>query len=392
MKHDSTQSAVGAQLSKVTRLFSTVLAFASGTFFSQSQPVITAGDLFNQVGQYYRAYSNQFDPMDISGGTAYIVPGDLIGSAGPDQFWDFSTGPKEKVLRFDYVSPAGIEAAADFAAAKVAEKKTEELDGSVQWLFFEQVPGQGRKVYGFYADNPLFTPSNVFVPPILDFPDRITYGLEWTTSTTFENDLSINNADPTDPDGVGLFNIRQQTTLSSKFKADAYGTIVLPDSLGAFRQGLRINEEQTIDIAVDLGEGQFQHIETDYTRNYYWLMPGLGIVAQLNSTQNSSLAPDNFSRATAFLRMFETNKKASTGGNCNNPGSVTDLKIRLDGGSILLTWSKAECASQYRVEYTSNPAVAGSWTPLGVPTSNLRWLGENTAADQIRFYRVVSLK
>lgn len=353
------------------------------------QPAINSSDLFNQPGQYYRAYANRYNPLDITGGSAFVVPSNLIGSAGPNQFWDFSKGPTNRVFRFDYIVPTGLPEAVDFPAAAVAEKKTDESDGSVEYLFFTQIPAQGRKVYGFYGNTPNFTPSNVFLPPIVDFPDRIFYGQEWTTATTVVTEFNL--FDP-DPEEGGAFNLAAQLTFTSKFKVDAWGTIVLPDELGAFGEGLRVNEEVTIDVGVDLGEGTFDHLETDFTRNYYWMMPGYGIVAQLNSTQFSSPAPENFPRATAFLRLFETNKRITPGGGCIDPAPVTDLRIRVSAGNILLTWSRVECATQYRVEYATRHGTPGAWTTLGEPTTSTFWQGENTRGDTMRFYRVVSLK
>ena len=354
-----------------------------------SQVSISSGDMFNQIGLYYRAYANNYDPADPTGSTAFSVPSNLIGSAGPDQFWDFSSGPTNKVFRFDYVAVGPAEEA-DFPGAKIAEQMADEADGAPQWLFFEQVPGEGRRVYGFYAENAFFTPQNVFNPPVVDFPDVISYGQEWTASTSYDSSLAV--SDP-DPEEGGIFDLGQRITQTSKFKADAYGTIVLPDTLGAFGPGLRINEEVTYDIAIDFGEGVYEHIETDFTRNYYWLMPGRGIVAQLNSTQASTPPPENFTRAVAFLRMFETNKDPTpSGGGCTDPQPVTDLRIRTSGNAILLTWTKAPCAAQYRVEYSTNPNGPSSWTALGNPIPGTVWQGENLAGGSMRFYRVVSLK
>jgi hypothetical protein len=370
-----------------------LLAVASSvSVVSQAQVSISANDLFNRVGLYYRAYANRYDPTDTSGSTAYTVPSGLIGSPGPDQFWDFSTGPTNKVFRFDYVDPAGLTEAADFPDAKVAEQMTDETDGEAkQYLFFTQVPGVGRTVYGFYAENPLFTPSNVFDPPIVDFPDTINYGMEWTTSMTYENTLNV--GDPSDPeDPSGTFEVAQQITQSSSLKADAYGTILLPDKAGTFGPGLRITEDVTVDAAVDFGDGGFEHVETDYYRNLYWVMPGHGIVAQITSTQSSSPPPDHFTRAVAFIRLFESNMtNAPSGGGCTGPQAVTDLRIRISNSVILLTWSKAPCANQYKVEYSDDPANATSWKALGDPTANAFWQGENTAGGSERFYRVISL-
>lgn len=382
---------VAGSRSKTIRNSLFLMATLAASAVGHAQVKVTLSDLFTQPGLYYRAYANNFNSSDITGSTAYIVPSNLIGSAGPDQFWDFSKGPNDKVFRFDYTSTEGMSLAAEFPFAKMVERKTEEGKGSPEYLFFEAIPGMGRKVYGYYAENPFFSPVNVFIPPIVDFPDPITYGAEWTTSTVYENELSLN--DP-DPEGGGLFEISQRITASSHFNVDAHGTIVLPDEIGVFAQGLRINEDVTYDFEIDFGDGQYEHVETDYTRNYYWVMPGYGIVAQLNSTQNSAPPPEKFTRATAFLRLFETNKKiSSTGGSgCNAPLPVTDVRIRVSSGVILLTWSKVECASQYSVQYTSTPMAADSWKSLGDPTQNAMWLGENIRNGPARFYRVVSIK
>jgi hypothetical protein len=346
-------------------------------------PTITAADMFSEPGLFARVYSNPFDAMSI-GSPSYAV-NNVMGSAGPDQFWDFSKGPTDKIYRFDYLAPAGIVEAEDFPQATIVERKTDEANGKTEYLFFEQVPGVGRRVYGFYADTFLFTPSNLFIPPIVDFPDHISYGLEWSTSTLFYK--SVAGVDPEE----GGFDIGLRTTISSTFKVDAHGTIVLPNEIGAFGPGLRINEAVTIDIAFDDGDGSYQHIETNFARNYYWLMPGRGIVAQLASTQSSAPPPDNFARATQFWRMFETNKKPSVTPGCTTPEPVTDLKIRINGDQVLLTWSRANCALAYRVEYSSNPSEPSSWKELGTFTTQFHLL-DGSRTDESRFYRIVSLR
>jgi hypothetical protein len=188
-------------------------------------------------------------------------------------------------------------------------------------------------------------------------------------------------------DGEIIESIPAQITFSSTFTVDAWGIVDLPE-LG-FGDALRVSEEQTISVAVDLeGQGQYEHIEDDYTRNYYWLQPGRGIVAQLNSLQSSSPPPEKFDRATAFVRMFKTNKKLVAG--CSDPSPVNDLKLSINDGKVLLKWTKPQCAKQFRVEYTSNPT--GTWTQLGSLTSNGFMLDETAKQDPVRFYRIISLR
>ncbi len=375
---------------RITSLASIGAAFlcATGVY---AQPKITSADFFGQTNLYYRAYSYAFDPAD-PGSVPFKVPSTLIGDSGPGQLWDFSQGPTDEVLRFDYLSPVGMDQSADFPSAKLVEQETVEGGTSTpQLLFYDLVPGTGRTVYGFYAENSLFTPTSVFVPPIVDFPDPITYGLEWSTSTTYQNTLTLG-----DPSGDGTSSAGQKVDVSSNLKADAYGTIILTDALGvSFAQGLRVAEAVTYDVTVDLGGGDNFH-ETDYVRNYYWFVPGYGMVAQLNSTQGTTPVSTNFMNATAFVRMFETNRKIvidpGGGGGCTDPAPADNFRLRLANGVILLTWSKADCATQYIVQYTTTPAVTASWKPLGIATSNLSWQGENTTNGPARFYRVVSMK
>jgi hypothetical protein len=345
---------------------------------ARAQVTITAADMFNEAGLSYSAYANKFDPHDPS--TSFSV-GNLMGAGGGPQLWDFTTGPTDQIFQYDYLAPTGIAEASDFPQAKIAERRTITQNGEVNWLFFEQVPGVGRKVYGFY--DPKFSaemPSSPFSTPIVDFPAQINYKDTWTTSATFATIINV-----VDPEVMAGFPAR--ITFSSTFTVDAFGVVDLPE-LG-FGDALRINEEETIAIAIDLdGQGQFQNIETDFTRNYYWLSSGRGIVAQMNSIQSSTPPAANFDRATAFVRMFKTNKKAVAG--CSDAGQVTDLKISVSNGKILLKWTKTQCAKQYRVEYSTSASPTATWKALGDPTANTFMLDD--AGDQLRFYRVVSLR
>lgn len=360
------------------------------------QVTITADDMFTKPGEYYIAYSNDFDPTSLLP-TPFPVPSNVIGSAGPNQVWDFSKGPTNVRYRFDYLPPAdvGEEISGSFSSAKVVERKTNEDSGNSEFLFFEQVAGLGRRVYGFYAENPLFDPANVFEPPIVDFPAQIRFGDEWSTSTTWYNSIGgITPPDPEDPDdGGGGFSLAARNTHTSTLKADAWGTIVLPDELGGFGQGLRITESVTIDVAIGNDTGGYDHLETNYARNYYWFMPGRGMVAALASTHTTTPTPENFTTATQFWRMFETNKKPTVvDPTCTTPGSVKDLRIRFSGGQVLLTWGQADCASQYQVQYSTNVFDQASWKPLGNTVTSQLVVLDATNNDVQRFYRVVSMK
>jgi hypothetical protein len=349
-------------------------------------PIIRSVDMFYKVGEYYRAYANDFDPQDA--GSRYSVPPGLIQPAGENLLWDFSVGPTEVVHRFDYVDPTGLWEALEFPQANVAEHKTVEGTGIEAWLFFEQVTGEGRRVYGFYDEVfAPYTPVGVFVPePIIDFPENIRYDQPpWFTDMTVYSTIAYS-----DPEASAIFPVKLD--FHSKFTADAWGTALLP-GVGLVPV-LRINEEQSVDISIDVAidpaeEGSYTYFETDYLRNYYWLSPGRGIVAQLNSTQGSFLPDAEFSSASVFLRMFETNKEAEpidTG-----VKSVENLEVIVSNGLVLIRWSEASNATGYQVEYSIGGLGSDDWQPLGGQTTAKQVLDPNGLGTGARFYRVVSL-
>jgi hypothetical protein len=351
---------------------------ASPTLISgQQAPVIRLSDLHTEAGLYYKAYANDYQPL--SPATSYSV-GNQMGSAGPDRFWNFSEGPTDRILRFDYLSPTGIPEAADFPLATVVERKSVENAGEIEWLFFEAVPGVGRRVHGFHSEQfSPGSPSTPFSQPIVDFPDGIRYQDTWTTSFSTESEFPS-----LDPEWTVGFPM--QVIWSSQFTADAWGVVQLP-RLGLV-DALRINEELTLDIAADLGDG-YQHIVTEYVRNYYWLSPGRGLVAQIGSTQGSTMPPENFSLATAFVRMFETNKKPGSTGTAPQP--VNDLRVTVSNERVLIQWQKAPNASRYRVEASAGDLGSAEWVPLVEETANDYFFDPVGPTQQARFYRVVSL-
>lgn len=355
------------------------LCVATGLANGQEAPIIRLNDLHIEPGLYYRAHANAYNPL--LPGTSHPV-GNRMGTAGPDRFWDFSQGPTDRTLRFDYINAAGVPEAADFPQATIVERKVVEGTSDIEWLMFEPVPGIGRKIYGFYSDA--FSPGMPSIPfsqPIVDFPDGIRYGDTWTTSFTTES--MFPSLDP-----EWNLNFMILTTWDSKFTADAWGVVLLPN-LGLV-DALRINEELTVDISADLGFGDgYFHVETDYIRNYYWLSPGRGIVAQISSTQGTTMPPENFDRATAFVRMFETNKKPGSIG--TEPQPVNNLRLTVSNDRVLIQWQKAPNASRYRVEYSAGGLGQDDWIPLIHETANDYFFDPSGPQHQTRFYRVVSL-
>lgn len=357
-----------------------VMLAASSVARAQGAVTITADDMFNTIGQWYRAYANQ-------NGNDVVVAGRL-GTTGGPQVWDFTSGPKEDVYRYDYVSVGDGGNGSGFANAKVAERTTFESDGTKTWLYFEQVPGLGRRIYGTHTEikSPL-QPTAPFKFPIVDFPDTIRYKDTWATATSWEAIIFTidTGPDPDDPDDLGgSLDIPALINYSSTATADAFGIINLP-GIG-FGEGLRVNYLTTLEVQVDLGDG-FQTVATEYIRTYYWLMEDRGIAVQIASKQETQLPAENFTTAASFVRMFETNHTAGD----RPPDGVTGLKVTFGKDRVLLNWDRFGSAKTYRVEYTGNLSDKNSWKVLGTPVADNFMFDITITSDQARFYRVVGL-
>jgi hypothetical protein len=342
-------------------VFGMVILSAS---LAHGQVIITSQDMFNAIGQYYRVYAN-------ANGTSTDVTG-LAGNPGGPQTWDFTTGPQTTTYRFDYVNINDGGNGTDFTQAKFAERQTDEsTSNAIAWLYLDQVPGVGRRNYGYV--NPGGDPTEgLFNPFIVDFPDPLKYQASWTAKTTY--DFTV----------LGVLPARINYTASAT--VDAFGTIILP-ILGS-SDCLRVNELDQYDTLVDMDlTGNYQPLETDYVRSYYFFRPGHGIAAEIVSQQSTSTAPDNnFTQAAQFVRMFESSRSSST----NQPSTgIAGLKLTIAQGVPQLSWNSASNVTAYQVQYTSNLLGTISWQPLAT-TTNTSYLDSSITNSPLRFYRVAS--
>jgi hypothetical protein len=363
----------------------TSVALLAGALAVRAQVTITSADMFNQVGQYYRAYANN--------ATNTVTVTTLLGSTGGPQAWDLSTtdpssGLLDMIYRFDYLAATNTPNGADFVAAgaQLAEQKKDEAGVvATSWLYFTQDPTKGRLDYGFY--DPTFAPSqpeSLFTGTLQDFPAAIHYGDTWQGTTVF-NSIYTDTA-------LGLGDFPDQLTYTSTDKVDAYGVITLPN-LG-FLDCLRIHEVVEYDIAIDLGLGDgYQNAGTQYVLNYYWLAPGHGIAAQVTSTSptdGSKPADDLPGGAAAVLRMFQTNHSSTNAP--PPPTGIQGFKITLGKTGALLQWTTLSSVSSYRVDYTTKLASPMNWLPIQTNTANY-FIDAAPAGTNapVRYYRVVGL-
>jgi len=360
------------------------LAGIAGLLQAQEPITVTSFDMFNATGQYYRAYvATNVDNVST-----------LLGQSGGPRAWNFSQGPTNYTARFDYVAPSESGLDALFPEATLAERKTVEETGKTSWLFLKQEPGTGRINYGFH--DPDFSPdmpTSVFDPPIVDFPENITYGSSWSVSTEFLTsigapdigfDIGLGgtalNALPAPQDDFG---IPAKIIYSADSKADAYGYVTLP-KLG-FMECLRINELATYEIQIDFDfTGNYQTVGVYFVRSLYWLAKDRGIVAQVVSQQSGTPPSDAFSTAAVIMRQFENNHPEGS----RDPLPVADLQITPGQDQVMLHWTPPLNAASFRVESTESLGDPSSWTLVTTTTNNFLIV---PTEGPWRFFRIVSL-
>ena len=357
-----------------------------GLSSTHGQVVITSADMFTEEGLYYKVHSN---------GDAKVPAVDIIGSEGGPNFWDFTAGPKNEIVRFDYLEPSASIFADEFPGATILERARVEGTGEmVGEIFFESVEGLGRKVYGFVQDTndptqlvlgldgPL-----VFKVPQVDFPANIKFGDEWSNVITFDTNVDL---------GGGLGSLGQfRIIIKDDFIVDAYGFAEL-ENIG-FVDVLRVNTVTSQDVQIQQDDGTFVSFgATSYVRIYRWLAQGKGIVAELASDVSADLSGNAsppskiFETGSKYFRMFETNKETS--GGCSSADPVSDLRISWDTNNnrVFLRWTKVECASKYKVWSTNDLTDSDSWQLVEETNKDFSF-DIVPEADEHRWYKIESI-
>jgi len=340
---------------------------------AQAQITITSEDMYNQPGEYYRAYANR--PPELLQRFPVTVAG-LMGEAGGPHFWDFSQGPTDEIYRYDYIERENNIVWNDFPESTIAERGfRESRPNDFSWILFDQVPNLGRKVHGFWTISEQFdNPSTPFNLPIVDFPAEINYGDSWTTTAEYQNTL---------------LQLPAVYTEVQSFEVDAYGFLELPE-LGVF-ECLRINSIKDFSAAIDInGSGTFTNIDRQFLRIYYWLVPGKGIAAQMVSEPSGNPVSEQFNLASMFQRTFETNKEEKDAG-CKEAAPVTGLDIVYQSNLVRLKWDAADCAQSYRVQSSISGLADGDWTDLSEPAyKNTFFIDTAIQGNTVKIYRVLS--
>lgn len=258
---------------KQTVLSSILLLIAVSGF---AQITITTEELQYEIGQYYKMY-NIPSPQGVIG---------MTGIQGGPHVFDFSTGNTSVEFTIDYVDVTDGGHEADFPAATIAERKID--PSGTMWMYLDFQSGTGRTNFGFYdAVGVPESPSVPFNPPIVDFPDNITYQSFFTGTTNFDVTMS----------GLDI-DIEYEFTGF----VDGYGTVILPDGLGEFNC-IQINYEEKYTYY-----WMQTPIQTSYLRSYYYLAEGLGIVAIVSSREEEAPVPNDFNIANTIARLYDSSK------------------------------------------------------------------------------------
>lgn len=319
---------------------------------ANAQIVFSTDDLPSQFGWHSRAYVTTSD-VDVS---------TRIGQPGGPQRWDFwqPLAAGEIVKRLDIMPITNSWHGTNFPQATYAERLTTEADGAQSWSYYRIVSDQGRAYYGFYdsVGNPV-KPLKAFQAATIDLPHPILFGQTWSRIVDFEDIID-----------TGLFQLQVAVHFVAQAQMDAYGTLVLP-RIGEV-PALRVNELHTYELT-DLSLGL--PLGTQYIRNYYWLVRGIGKAVDLISEVQTSTPPVQLSTAKTVLRVFEFSSR-----------SATDLHIHLKAGCAILDWQLQTNTSGYRVEMLPNLALT-NWQVVAEPTNN-SWADVLMPAEPQRFFRV----
>jgi hypothetical protein len=346
--------------------FALILVLSTSPLFAQI--TITSSDMYNAIGQYYKLYSN-------SGNVNLADFPSIPGNSGGGNFWNFSETPEADSLLFDYVGVNADGHGADFPEAEISERKTDLNSGDQAWMFLKQQPGMGRINYGFYdsVQSPTL-PSAPFNPSFVDFPDPMTFGTSWTGHTEFSIEMNL--------PGFGI--VPANFVYDSESTVDAYGLAFSSDWAGDM---IRVNEVVEYNASFWIESfGMWVPVEPQFQRNYYYFMDSKGIVAQVSSIQQEGSAPPvNFTTASIFTRMYDNNHPSGI----LPPEAVNNLIIDyMSPNLVVLAWSAAANATDYRVEYALG--LNSPWSEL-ITTANLGTFDTSAATEPRRIYRVISI-
>jgi hypothetical protein len=350
-----------------------LLAAATG----HAQTTFTASSLPCQIGECNRSYfSSNVDVtamLALSTNSPFPLPG---GPASPPQVWNFSQAQQtnESVLCAAILDPTDGGDYEQFPNASYVEQDTLANTNIIGWEYFgftNSGPSPGRICYG--TDEPFDQPVTdwaVFEPPPVDIPSVVQYGQKWTYSLYWTN--------------IYIKFCLVSNYCNVNASVDAYGTMILPN-IGAV-PALRVHETHTY-VLTKINSSPLL-IDIHFNEFYYWLVPGLGVAAEVTLYGNNTvpvLPIPPLSCTNSVQRMFSANYFTNSNP-APPPLPPTDLYIRTQSNSIVLNWNVLSNAINYRID--AKGAMGAAWETLGY-SSGTSWTDSMTPSS--RFYRVVGI-
>ncbi|HEX9045514.1 MAG TPA: hypothetical protein VF988_00690 [Verrucomicrobiae bacterium] len=299
-------------------------------------------------------------------------------SIGPT--WDFSQVQQtnEVLLRTDIIAPASGGNSSSFPDAQYAEQDSTEMPSTtagtaaitnqVGWRYYGMGTA-GRTFYGLYAPDTASDGTAVFNPPIVDIPAAVTNGQSWSLATSWNTVIQ------------SIYPVTYQLSVTAT--VDAQGTMILPN-LNSM-QALRVHE--THGYLAYLWGSLVENVTNEY---YYWLVPGIGVVAQIGIYGNDVVGGGTPSCTNSVQRMFNASYYSAPSPSPYVSGPV-NLRAQMSAGAVALDWDRftnpvSHLASTGYVVQACSSLHDTNWYSLGL-TSTTNWT-DATGATQ-RFYRVV---
>jgi hypothetical protein len=328
------------------------LALFGCSRYGAAQVVFPASDLPHNIGESYEEYV----------GTNAPGLGLLVGTTNGPQTWDFSQPqqPYDDPTIVEVITP---DDPSDFPNATYEEQGTDQVTGQQSLYYYQLDPSQGRIYYGF-GIVPLgfpVTTTIVFSNQTVDVPASISFNQNWSRTVDY-NFLDYNSFE------------YYEVHFIDQSAVDAYGNIKLPE-LGSL-PALRVHEVHTEIISeYDFNTGAWNYFGSLTNLNYFWLVPGLGVAAQITFYGPDPTGPILFTNS--FYRVYASSQFPPL-------YPVSELKAYQSGDAINLTWQLQSNAAAYQVQFVP-AARSTNWLVLASPATN--FYAEPLTSTQ-RFYRV----
>ncbi len=255
-------------------LRSIIFFIVAATQFTFAQITITSTDLLNLID------INQVVEYD----TSYTIPVD-VGTAGPDQTWNFTDVPTTMENSSSIISPQGTPFENSFPNANFVHFiDFSDGDTLMQIYSYTNITSSAFLIMGEGIITKVPNVGDTSFTTIDDeeTPLPLTYGLEWNS---MDSDTTSN---------IGFTII---TTTNSNYSIDAWGTVTVP--AGTF-ECLRLREDYTSKSMMVFDEITIP-IDSSSGINYTWLSKDNYSIANIES-QSGEKNPE-FTQSSYFMRL-----------------------------------------------------------------------------------------